>query len=65
MRPYTPDELRALADSREQNPFFADAAEVALKYAADVLEAADAAIKAEWFRAEAAILDAKKARGQA
>ena len=65
MKTYTPAELRALANSRGRNPFFADEAAAALKYAALVLEAADAAVKAECQRAEAAILDAKKARGQA
>ena len=65
MKTYTPNELRALADSRKQNPFWADEVQAALYYAANVLEAADASVKAERQRAEAAILDAKKARRQA
>ena len=65
MKTYTPNALRALADSRKKNPFWADEVQAALHYAANVLEAADAAVKAEHERAEAAILDAKKARGQA
>jgi hypothetical protein len=65
MKTYTPDELRALADSRKQNPFWSDEAQAAMTYAANVLDAADASVKAEFERAEAAILDAKKARGQA
>ena len=65
MKNYTPDELRELADSHMQNPFFVGEAAAALKYAANVLEAADAAVKAECERANAAILAAKKARGQA
>lgn len=52
MKTYTPAELRALADSRHTNPFFADQARAAMHYAANVLEAADAAVTAERQRAE-------------
>lgn len=52
MKTYTPAELRALADSRHTNPFFADQAKAAMHYAANVLEAADAAVTAERQRAE-------------
>lgn len=64
MKTYTPAELRALADSRHTNPFVADQARAAMHYAANVLEAADAAVTAERQRAEqrAEQGDAKDAR---
>lgn len=52
MKTYTPAELRDLADSRRINPFFVDEVRAALHYAANVLEAADAALTAERQRAE-------------
>ena len=53
MKTYTPQEMRAFAKSRRANPFWPDEAEAALMYAANVLEAADLAVKAERERADA------------
>lgn len=44
-RAFTPDELRVLAKVR--GPFFADTARAALAYCADVLDAADKAVRHE------------------
>ena len=52
MRTYTPNELRDFAHSRKTNPFWHDEAVAALMYAANVLEAADLAVKAERERAD-------------
>ena len=47
MKTYTPQELREFANSRGTNPFWHDEAVAALMYAANVLEAAALAVKAE------------------
>lgn len=44
-RTFTPDELRELA--KDRSPFFVDTARSALTYCADVLEAADKAVRHE------------------
>ena len=55
---YTAADLVRLAD--DKGPFFADNARQALRWAARVLDAADAAVQAERQRAEAAEQRIKK-----
>lgn len=61
MKTYTPDELRDFAKSKGKNPFWHDQAVAALMYAANVMEAADMAVKAEQKRADLLSQQLKKA----
>ena len=60
MKTYTPNEMREFAQSRSTNPFWNDGAVAALMYAANVLEAADIAVRAERKRADALLPQGKR-----
>lgn len=62
MKPWTPDEMRQLAAAPMEKLWmpWVDQARAALRHAANVLEAADEAVRAERARAEATVRRGKE-----
>lgn len=64
MKPWTPEQMRQLADAPMEKLWmpWVDQARAALRHAANELEAADEAVRAERARAEAAVRLGKEPR---